>query len=72
MPIAYNPERAYQPARLVDVHAELIQSLNDRRRQARQERYAKNRMPTLHEDMEIDSDIPYAHYPPGYGPRDEL
>lgn len=71
MPIAYNPERAYQPARVTDVHAELVQSLSDQRRQARQERYARNRMPTISEDMIVDSDIPYAHYPPPR-PRDEL
>lgn len=75
MPIAYNPSRAYQPARMTDVHAELVQSLEQRRRQARQERYARNRMPTIAEDMEVEPDspyVPYAHYPPGYAPRDEL
>ena len=75
MPIPYNPVRAYQPARMTDVHAELVQGLEQRRRQARQEMYARNRMPTISEDMEVEPDspyIPYAHYPPPYRTRDEL
>lgn len=78
MPIAYNPTRAYQPARVVDVHAELYNSVQQRRREARSQQYAKNRssrLPTIQEDMEVDFDlpqrIPYARYPPMY-PRDEL
>jgi len=59
MPIAYNPERAYQPARLVDVHAELIQSLNDRRRQARAERVSRGRYPTL--PPPDDEEMAYFH-----------
>jgi len=43
MPPSYNPNRAFQPARLVDVHAELLQSLQDRRRQARSELVSQNR-----------------------------
>lgn len=60
MPIPYNPERAYQPARLVDVHAELVQTIRQRRRDQRhgiqrrnRERYMEVPLPPA-DDMEVE------------------
>lgn len=72
MPIAYNPERAFQPARIADVHAELVQEVNRRRREARQNRVNSGRvMPMDVETWEIpDEGSEYqVSLRPNYGTR---
>lgn len=70
MPIRYNPVRAYQPARIADVHAELVQEVARRRREARQNRINAGRVAPA-TDMEVeylDDDSEYnVEYRPGYG-----
>lgn len=67
MPIPYNPTRAFQPARVVDVYADLKRSIDEQRRQQRRQRV--NQLRTIMEVEEWSDPVDEldVQLRPGYG-----